>query len=118
MLVLAAAVATAQDESIAEQEQEQDAIQSYLGLIFERLQSHKRYPRVAERSGLNGRVVLRFTVRRSITQNENVTEFGILSGAKSDTFQHLGKNDLVRSHRLAAAFPFSRGRDSSSDTRD
>ena len=31
---------------------------------FSKLESHKRYPRVAERSGLNGRVVLRFTVRR------------------------------------------------------
>ena len=44
-------------------EQEQDAVQEYLGLVFQKLESHKRYPRVAERSGLNGRVVLRFTVR-------------------------------------------------------
>ena len=44
-------------------EQEQDAVQDYLGLVFQKLESHKRYPRVAERSGLNGRVVLRFTVR-------------------------------------------------------
>ena len=44
-------------------EQEEDAVQSYLGLVFQKLESHKRYPRVAERSGLNGRVVLRFTVR-------------------------------------------------------
>ena len=60
-LLLVAAAATAQDESIAEQEQ--DAIQSYLGLIFQKLESHKRYPSVAEQSGLSGRVVLRFTVR-------------------------------------------------------
>ena len=45
-------------------EQEQDTIQAYLGLVFQKLESHKRYPRVAERNGLNGRVVLRFTVRR------------------------------------------------------
>ena len=43
--------------------QEEDAVQAYLGLVFQKLESHKRYPRVAERSGLDGRVVLRFTVR-------------------------------------------------------
>ena len=42
---------------------EQTAIEHYLGYVFQKLESHKRYPRVAERSGLNGRVVLRFTVR-------------------------------------------------------
>ena len=47
----------------AQAEQEQDAIQSYLSYVFQELESHKQYPRVAERSGLNGRVVLRFTVR-------------------------------------------------------
>ena len=47
----------------AQAEQEQDAIQSYLGFIFQELESHKRYPRIAERRGLNGKVVLRFTVR-------------------------------------------------------
>ena len=50
-----------QDQLLADQEE--DALQSYLGLVFQKLESHKRYPRVAERSGLNGRVVLRFTVR-------------------------------------------------------
>ncbi len=48
----------------AQAEQEQDAIQAYLGFVFQSLESHKRYPRIAERGGLNGRVVLRFTVRR------------------------------------------------------
>ena len=52
---------TEQDQLLAEQEE--DAVQAYLGLVFEKLESHKRYPRIAERSGLNGRVVLRFTVR-------------------------------------------------------
>ena len=60
-LLLVATAATAQDKSIAEREQ--DAIQTYLGLVFQKLESYKRYPRAAERSGLNGRVVLRFTVR-------------------------------------------------------
>ena len=49
------------DQQLAEQEQ--DALQAYLGLVFEKLERNKRYPRAAERSGLNGRVVLRFTVR-------------------------------------------------------
>ena len=44
-------------------EQEQSAFDAYKGLVFQRLEKHKRYPRFAERSGLNGRVVLRFTVR-------------------------------------------------------
>ena len=61
-------VSTADLQAQAEQEQllaeqEEDAVQSYLGLVFQRLESHKRYPRIAERSGLNGRVVLRFIVR-------------------------------------------------------
>ena len=43
---------------------ERMAIEQYLGHVFQILESHKRYPRVAERSGLNGRAVLRFTVRR------------------------------------------------------
>ena len=47
----------------AQAEQEQDAIQSYLGFVFQRLERHKRYPRAAENRGLSGRVVLRFTVR-------------------------------------------------------
>ena len=46
-----------------DEDEEQRAIQSYLGHVFQKLESHKRYPRVAERGGLNGRVVLRFTVR-------------------------------------------------------
>ena len=44
-------------------EQEQSAFDAYKGLVFQRLEKHRRYPRFAERSGLNGRVVLRFTVR-------------------------------------------------------
>ena len=52
-----------QEEWIAEREQ--DAIQSYSGLIFQKLESYKLYPKVAEQSGLSGRVVLCFTVRRN-----------------------------------------------------
>ena len=50
-----------QEERIAEREQ--GAIQSYLGLIFQKLENHKSYPKSMEQSGLSGRVVLRFTVR-------------------------------------------------------
>ncbi|MDE0207724.1 MAG: TonB family protein [Candidatus Tectomicrobia bacterium] len=55
-------------QALVEQEQllaaqEEDAVRAYLGLVFEKLERHKRYPRVAERRGLDGRVVLRFTVR-------------------------------------------------------
>ena len=39
-------------------------VQTYLGLVFRKIERHKRYPRVAARRGLEGRVVLRFTVRR------------------------------------------------------
>ncbi|MDE0204436.1 MAG: TonB family protein [Candidatus Tectomicrobia bacterium] len=45
-------------------EKEEDEIRSYLDLVFQKLESHKRYPSGAERRGLGGRVVLRFTVRR------------------------------------------------------
>lgn len=55
--------AAAQDESIAADKQERDAVQSYLGTIFQKIESHKRYPKAAQRRGLNGQVVLRFTVR-------------------------------------------------------
>ena len=57
-----AAVLQAERERL-QAEQEQNAIQSYLSLVFQSLESHKRYPRIAERSELSGRVVLRFTVR-------------------------------------------------------
>ena len=53
------------DEAILLQAaREQEALESYLGLVFQELESHKEYPRVAERNRRNGRVVLRFTVRR------------------------------------------------------
>ena len=48
----------------AQAEQEEDAIESYLGLVYQKLESHRLYPSVTERRRLDGRVVLRFTVRR------------------------------------------------------
>ena len=58
--VLAMAIATAQDKSIADQEE--NAIHFYLGRIYQELERHKHYPKVAKQKGLSGRVVLRFTV--------------------------------------------------------
>jgi len=57
------APAAVRDESVAADKQEQDAVQSYLGFIFQSLEEVKRYPSIAAQSGLSGRVVLRFTVR-------------------------------------------------------
>ena len=54
------AIAIAQDKSIADQEE--NAIQFYLGRIFQELERHKHYPKVAEQKGLSGRFVLCFTV--------------------------------------------------------
>ncbi|MCY4514800.1 MAG: TonB family protein [Candidatus Tectomicrobia bacterium] len=59
----AALQAQAEEERLLA-EQELSAFDAYKGLVFQRLERHKRYPRIAERSGLNGRVTLRFTVRR------------------------------------------------------
>lgn len=59
-LILVAVIATAQDKSLATQEQ--NAVHFYLGRIFQKLERHKHYPKVAEQQGLSGRVVLRFTV--------------------------------------------------------
>lgn len=55
-------VVDAQDKKVAEREEA--AIQSYLGLVFQELENHECYPRAADGGGLNGRVVLRFTLRR------------------------------------------------------
>ena len=49
---------------MAAAKQEQDAVQSYLSAIFQKMESHKHYPSIAAQSGLSGKVVLRFTVRR------------------------------------------------------
>ena len=54
----------AQAQERVDEESEQTAIQAYLDLIMQRLEEHRHYPRVAERQGLSGKVILRFTVRR------------------------------------------------------
>ena len=77
-------------------EQEEDAVQSYLGLVFQKLESHKRYPRVAERSGLNGRVVLRFTVRR----DGEVLNPEVVEVAGHDSFRQAALQALRRVGQL------------------
>ena len=78
------------------QAEEEDAIQSYLGLVFQRLESHKRYPRIAERSGLNGRVVLRFTVRR----DGEVLNPEVVEVAGHDSFRQAALQALRRVGQL------------------
>ena len=77
-------------------EQEQDAVQDYLGLVFQKLESHKRYPRIAERSGLNGRVVLRFTVRR----DGEVLNPEVVEVAGHDSFRKAALQALTRVGQL------------------
>ena len=77
-------------------EQEEDAVQSYLGLVFQKLESHKRYPRVAERSGLNGRVVLRFTVR----WDGEVLNPEVVEVAGHDSFRKAALQALTRVGQL------------------
>lgn len=92
LLVLAAAT-NAQDD--ANTEREEDAIQSYLGLIFQKLENQKHYPRVAERRGLSGRVVLRFTVR---WDGEVLNPEAVVTG--DDSFGDAAKQALKRIGRL------------------
>ena len=77
-------------------EQEEDAVQSYLGLVFQKLESHKRYPKVAERSGLNGRVVLRFIVR----WDGEVLNPEVVEVAGHDSFRKAALQALARVGQL------------------
>ena len=92
-----AAVLQAQAEQERLQaEQEQDAIQSYLGHVFQKLESHKRYPRVAERRRLSGQVVLRFTVR----QDGEVVGAEVVKVTGHDSFGDAAKQALKRVGQL------------------
>ena len=77
-------------------EQEEDAVQSYLGLVFQKLESHKRYPKVAERSGLDGRVVLRFIVR----WDGEVLNPEVVEVTGHDSFRKAALQALVRVGQL------------------
>ena len=79
-------------------EAEQTAIQSYSGLVMQRLESHKSYPEIAARKGLNGKVMLRFTVRRDgeVLDPETL----VVADAEHDSFRQSALQTLFRAGRL------------------
>ena len=93
-LFLVAAVATAQDKSIVEQEE--DAVESHLLLVFRELENHVFFPEVAKRSGLSGRVVLRFTLRR----DGEVVNPEVLEVTGHDSFRDAALQALTRVGQL------------------
>lgn len=80
----------------AQAEQEQDAIQTYLSFVFQSLENQKRYPRIAERRGLNGQVVLRFTVRR----DGEVLDPEVVESIGHDSFREAALRALRRVGQL------------------
>ena len=112
-VLIAVVAAAAQDESTAERER--NAIQSYLGLISQKLESHKRYPRVAERNGLSGRVVLRFTVRWDgaviDSQITEVTGHNSFGDAALQALRQVGQlppfPDEIRQRQLMVEMPIA-----------
>ena len=93
-LFLAATVAAAQDKSIALQEE--DAVESHLSLVVLELEKHKFYPEAAHRSGLSGRVMLRFTLRR----DGEVVDPEVLEVTGHDSFREAALETLMRVGRL------------------
>ena len=83
-----------------DEEAEQRAIQAYLGVVLERLEGHKQYPEIADRAGLSGRVVLRFTVRR----DGEVTNAEVAELTGHDSFRQAALQTLIRAGRLPS-FP-------------
>ena len=79
-----------------DEDEEQRAIQSYFGVVFQKLENHKRYPRIAERSGLNGRVLLRFTVLR----NGEVIDPEVVEVTGHDSFRDAALRGLARVGQL------------------
>lgn len=109
------AAAAVQDESVTADKQEQDAIQSYLGFVFQSMEGLKRYPSIATQSGLGGRVVLRFTVRwdgevidPQITEISGHESFG---DAALQTLRRIGQlppfPDEIRRHELLVEVPIT-----------
>ena len=104
-----------QDESVAADKQEEDAVQFYLGHVFQQLKSHKRYPSIMALSGLNGRVVLRFTVRRDgeVTdpQITEVTGHESFGNAALQALRRVGQlppfPDEIRRHELLVEVPMT-----------
>ena len=89
----------AQAREQTDKEAERRAIQSYSGLVMQRLESHKRYPEIAARKGLSGKVMLRFTVRR----DGEVLDPEIVDVTGHDSF---GEAALQSLDRLGSLPPF------------
>ena len=109
------APAAFQDNSVATDRQEQDAVQSYLGFVFQSIEGVKIYPSIMGQSGLSGRVVLRFTVRRDgeiidpqITEVSGHESFG---NAALHTLKRIGQlppfPDEIRRHELLVEVPIT-----------
>ena len=107
--------ATVQEESGAADMEEEDAVQSYLGHVFQKLESHKRYPSIMALSGLNGRVVLRFTVRRDgeviDPQITEVTGHESFGNAALQALRRVGQlppfPDEIRRHEILVEVPMT-----------
>ena len=107
--------ATVQDSSVATDKQEKDAVQSYLGFVFQSIEGVKMYPSIMAQSGLSRRVVLRFTVRRDgeivdpqITEVSGHESFG---NAALHTLKRIGQlppfPDEIRRRELLVEVPIT-----------
>ena len=104
-----------QDEGVAVDKSEEDAVWSYLAHVFQKLESQKRYPRLMEQSGLSGRVVLRFTVRwdgeiidPQITEVTGHESFGNAALQALSRVGHLPRfPDEIRRRELMVEVPIS-----------
>ena len=77
----------------------QELQMQYLALVAQALQRHKRYPRVAQRRGINGRVVLDFV----ILSNGHITKPRIVA-SQSTRYQTL-RQAALRTLKRASPFP-------------
>ena len=123
-------VAMSQDESVSANKQERVtleasmteasmteryAVHSYLGHIFQKLESHKRYPSIAAQSELSGRAVLRFTVRWDgeviDSQITEVTGHKSFGDAALQALRQVGQlppfPDEIRRHELLVEVPIT-----------
>ena len=107
--------AAAQDENVVADKQEQDAVQSYLSFVLQSIEVVKISPSIMAQSGLSGRVVLRFTVRRDgeiidpqITEVSGHESFG---NAALQTLKLIGRlppfPDEIRRRELLVEVPIT-----------
>ena len=107
--------ATVQRESVTTDKEEQEAVRSYLGLVFQKLEGVKIYPSLLSQSGLSGRVILRFTARwdgeivdPEITEVSGHESFG---NAALQTLKRIGQlppfPDAIRRRELLVEVPIT-----------